>query len=63
MGLLPCSAPVISLGNAAGAGAVNMLLSSECRAFAERISKAFRNIDLTAEGDFFDLYVDSMGFD
>jgi uncharacterized 2Fe-2S/4Fe-4S cluster protein (DUF4445 family) len=50
------------VGNAAGLGAEQLLLSRGRRALAERLAKRVRYVELTAHGSFTDLFVQSLGF-
>ncbi|MFU8826446.1 MAG: ASKHA domain-containing protein [Brevefilum sp.] len=51
------------IGNAAGAGALEMLLSTASRAEAERIIEKMDYVELTTDPNFMASYVDAMGFD
>jgi len=51
------------IGNAAGAGAQQMLVSLESRKEAEAILERMTYIELTTDTGFMDAYVDSIGFD
>lgn len=50
------------IGNAAGAGAQQMLISSQSRLEAERVLSKMDYLELTTNPEFSDSYVDAMGF-
>jgi uncharacterized 2Fe-2S/4Fe-4S cluster protein (DUF4445 family) len=51
------------IGNAAGAGALEMLISKKSRFAAEAILEKTRYIELTTERNFMNYYVDAISFD
>ncbi|HPX96485.1 MAG TPA: ASKHA domain-containing protein, partial [Brevefilum fermentans] len=50
------------IGNAAGAGALEMLLSNDSRKKAETILAKISYIELTTDPEFMSSYVDAIGF-
>jgi uncharacterized 2Fe-2S/4Fe-4S cluster protein (DUF4445 family) len=50
------------VGNAAGRGAEQLLLSRERRALADRLAKRVRYVELTVHGSFTDMFTKSLGF-
>lgn len=64
IGLLPAVPPekVISVGNAAGAGASMALMSEYCRAKAEVLAAEVKHIELSANPEFQEKYIQSMSF-
>ncbi|MCX7708558.1 MAG: ASKHA domain-containing protein [Clostridia bacterium] len=65
IGLLPSElkGKIESIGNAAGAGAVECLLSAKILKKAQKIKESIRYIELSSSMEFMDEYVDCMGFD
>ena len=65
IGMLPRLAPerYTQIGNAAGVGAQEILLSTASRAAAETVLKNMSYLELTTDPRFRDLYVDSIAFD
>jgi uncharacterized 2Fe-2S/4Fe-4S cluster protein (DUF4445 family) len=51
------------VGNAAGRGAEQLLLSRQARAQAERLAKRVRYVELTVHQSFTDVFTRSLGFD
>lgn len=51
-----------AVGNAAGEGAASALLSEAAREQLDKIQKACQYIELSAEPDFYDAYIDAMMF-
>jgi uncharacterized 2Fe-2S/4Fe-4S cluster protein (DUF4445 family) len=51
------------VGNAAGAGALEMLISADSRLEAEALSSRLDYIELTTDSGFMESYVDEIGFD
>lgn len=64
IGLLPPISPdkIISVGNAAGAGARKTLISQEIRQEAETIARQVTHLELSCRRDFQDQFVSSLGF-
>ena len=50
------------VGNAAGRGAEQLLLSRERRAAAESLAKRVRYVELTVHESFTDVFAQSLGF-
>lgn len=65
IGLLPKAlrGKVESIGNAAGAGAVEMLMSSKTMKKASGIKETFQYIELSASKEFVEEYIKSMSFE
>ncbi len=65
IGLLPKAlrGKVESIGNAAGAGAIEMLMSSKIMKKASEIKETFRYIELSASKEFVEEYIKSMSFE
>ena len=65
MGLLPdiSKEKIVSVGNAAGAGASMALLSSEQRDIASRIAKETEHVELSLNMDFQEFYMYAMTFE
>jgi len=64
IGLLPSIDPdkIISVGNAAGAGARMELVSQEIRREAEKIARQVKHLELSCRSDFQDRFVSSLSF-
>ena len=64
LGLIPniLSGKIHSIGNAAGEGAVKLLLSEEMRTIAEYLSQKVQYIELSAQADFLKIFSESMFF-
>ncbi|MDD3655779.1 MAG: ASKHA domain-containing protein [Atribacterota bacterium] len=64
IGLIPniLSGKIRSIGNAAGEGAVKLLLSEEMRTIAEYLSQKVQYIELSAQADFLKIFAESMFF-
>lgn len=64
MGLIPkiCSGKIFSIGNAAGKGAVKLLLSEEMRNKAEYLSLKIQYVELSAQHNFPSIFAESMFF-
>lgn len=65
IGLLPKAlrGKVESIGNAAGAGAVEILMSSKTMKRASEIKETFRYIELSASKEFVEEYIKAMSFE
>lgn len=65
IGLIPSEleGKIQSVGNAAGQGAIEGLLSLDCLEQADSISKKIKYIELSSSKNFNDLYIDSMMFE
>ena len=50
------------VGNAAGRGAEQLLLSRERRMMADRLAKRVRYVELTVHESFTDMFAQSLGF-
>jgi uncharacterized 2Fe-2S/4Fe-4S cluster protein (DUF4445 family) len=53
----------LQVGNAAGRGAEQLLLSQERRALADRLAARVRYVELTVEKSFTDVFARSLSFD
>jgi uncharacterized 2Fe-2S/4Fe-4S cluster protein (DUF4445 family) len=64
IGLLPGipDERIVKIGNAAAEGAREVLLSRRCRAVVEEIVRRVEHVELEADPDFFDLFVDGCMF-
>jgi uncharacterized 2Fe-2S/4Fe-4S cluster protein (DUF4445 family) len=64
IGLIPCTAPekIVSLGNAASAGARLTLLSKSHWHEAADIARRIEHVELSVQPDFEDYFVDAMDF-
>lgn len=62
IGLLPKElyGRIVAIGNAAGAGAIQTLISSDCFRELAKIKKKIRYIELSGNNDFTDLYIGCM---
>lgn len=65
IGLIPMKlkGKIVTVGNAAGQGAIEALINSGCMALAKEIGKKMKYIELSSSKDFNDLYIDCMMFE
>lgn len=65
IGLLPAElrAKIVPVGNAAGSGSVQLLVSEQARRRAEALRQATRCVELAAMPDFNDVYTDELLFE